>query len=218
MDIDEKTDKGNFEWKQIGNNKIPYFCRGEEKFVALKMFLQEGFIEHKYLLEHILENIYASFYFVRNFYVTEAEAHLLNQLNKDHYNNFYGQNPFNTTDRIIRLDDALEFRRLLCWCYAKSHKEKKDFKHYIGLFKINAKFLLPFVVINRIKQVPLYCFDRDAEILKPIATQLHKEDDLAYFKTCLKLQKKYKKMKRYGSSFLIELDHVKDLLGLTNNS
>lgn len=142
------------------------------------------------LLSKYLNYLHADIYSctcIHSFYITEAEARLLNEINNKHCEMQFGRETFTTKDLVVKLKDAHEFYTFLDVCYSKLLHNGIDGKEKCGFIRINNESVVPYTVKNDNKFVPLFYFEGETDNLKLKAEKL--EDwDLAYLKFCCKVQ------------------------------
>ncbi|XP_046678135.1 uncharacterized protein LOC124366001 isoform X1 [Homalodisca vitripennis] len=182
--LDEFSQRGKFGWVTLGNTHLPCILRHpEEKYCAVRM------VESK-LLSKYLNYLHADIYSctcIHSFYITEAEARLLNEINNKHCEMQFGRETFTTKDLVVKLKDAHEFYTFLDVCYSKLLHNGIDGKEKCGFIRINNESVVPYTVKNNNKFVPLFYFEGETDNLKLKAEKL--EDwDLAYLKFCCKVQ------------------------------
>lgn len=168
----------------LGNTHLPCILRHpEEKYCAVRM------VENK-LLSKYLNYLHADIYSctcIHSFYITEAEAKLLNEINNKHCEMQFGRESFTTKDLVVKLKDANEFYTFLDVCYSKLLHNGIDNKEKCGFIRINNESVVPYTVKNKEKFVPLFYFEGETDNLKLKAEKLENWD-LAYLKFCCKVQ------------------------------
>lgn len=181
---DEESLRGRFGWTVFGKIFIPYIYRQQEKYCSVKMV--ENKLLNKYL--HCLHSdIYSSCTCVRSYYITQAEANLLHDINSKHCDYEYTKEPFSQKDLIVRLSDATKFFQFLDICYRKLISGSKSPSEKCGFIRINKESVVPYTVRNGEQVVPLFYFEGETENLKQKADLLSGWD-LAYLKFCCKVQ------------------------------
>ena len=109
--LDEESKKGRFGWAEFEKNLIPYIFRnsGEkpEKYTSVRMV--ERKLLNKFL--SVLPTEVNSCHCIRSYYITDAEAKLLNEVNIKHSDLAFGKEPFTSKDLVVRMADAKEFYR-----------------------------------------------------------------------------------------------------------
>ena len=78
-------------------------------------------VERKFLCRflQVLPPEVNSCHCIRSYYITDAEAKLLNEINLKHADGLFSKEAFTTKDLVVRLSDAKEFYRFLDLCYKK---------------------------------------------------------------------------------------------------
>lgn len=180
---DEDSVRGRFGWITLGKYHIPYIFRYGEKFCAVRMV--ELKLLNKYL-NYLHSDIY-SCTCIRSYYITEAEARLLNEINVRHSESCFGRDFFTTKDLVVRLQDACEFYAFLDICYNKLLLSSNNPKDKCGFIRINGESVVPYTVRDGYKYVPLFYFEGETDNLKLKAEKLEGWD-LAYLKFCCKVQ------------------------------
>lgn len=181
---DEESQKGHFGWTTFGKTYIPYIYRQQEKYCSVRM------IEMKLLgkyLNCLHPDIYSSCTCVRSYYITEAEARLLIEINIKHCDGEFGRDIFTQKDLVVRLSDATKFYQFLDICYRKLISGSKSPSEKCGFIRINKESVVPYTVRNNEQVVPLFYFEGETENLKQKADYLSGWD-LAYLKFCCKVQ------------------------------
>lgn len=180
---DEDSLRGRFGWVTLGKCHIPYIFRYGEKYCAVRMV--EMKLLNKYL-SYLHSDIY-SCTCIRSYYITEAEARLLNEVNVRHCEGQFGREPFTSKDLVVRLQDAGEFYNFLDVCYNKLLLSSSNPKDKCGFIRINGESVVPYTVRDGFKYVPLFYFEGETDNLKLKAEKLEGWD-LAYLKFCCKVQ------------------------------
>ncbi|KAK3910587.1 Protein transport protein Sec31A [Frankliniella fusca] len=181
---DADSVKMHFGWVTLGKSHIPYILRyGSEKYCAVRM------VEMK-LLSKYLTYLHADIYSctcIRSYYITEAEARLLNDINIRHCDYQFGREPFTTKDLVVRLQDADEFYTFLDVCYNKLLPQNNSNSNKCGFIRIDGESVVPYILRNGIKYVPVFYFEGDTCSLIQKSETLEGWD-LAYLKFCCKVQ------------------------------
>lgn len=181
---DDESQRGRFGWTVFGKIFIPFIYRQQEKYCSVRMV--ENKLLNKYL--HCLHSdIYSSCTCVRSYYITQAEANLLHEVNSKHCDYEYTKEPFTQKDLIVRLSDATKFFQFLDICYRKLISGSKSPSEKCGFIRINKESVVPYTVRNSEQVVPLFYFEGETENLKQKADLLSGWD-LAYLKFCCKVQ------------------------------
>ena len=109
--LDEDSKKGRFGWAEFERNPIPYIHRisneKTEKYTSVRMV--ERKLLNKFL--SVLPTEVNSCHCIRSYYITDAEAKLLNEINIKHTDLHFGKEAFTTKDLVVRMADAKEFYR-----------------------------------------------------------------------------------------------------------
>ncbi|XP_026289035.1 uncharacterized protein LOC113214011 isoform X2 [Frankliniella occidentalis] len=181
---DADSVKMHFGWVTLGKSHIPYILRyGSEKYCAVRM------VEMK-LLSKYLTYLHADIYSctcIRSYYITEAEARLLNDINVRHCDYQFGRDPFTTKDLVVRLQDADEFYTFLDVCYNKLLPQNNTNSNKCGFIRIDGESVVPYILRNGTKYVPVFYFEGDTCSLIQKSETLEGWD-LAYLKFCCKVQ------------------------------
>ncbi|XP_066993187.1 uncharacterized protein [Anabrus simplex] len=180
---DEESVRGRFGWVTLGKCHVPFIFRYSEKYCAVRMV--ESKLLSKYL-NYLHSDIY-SCTCIRSYYITDAEARLLNEVNVKHCEGQFGREPFTTKDLVVRLQDAGEFYNFLDVCYNKLLLSSNNPKDKCGFIRINGESVVPYTVRDGYKYVPLFYFEGETDNLKLKAEKLEGWD-LAYLKFCCKVQ------------------------------
>ncbi|XP_023309869.1 uncharacterized protein LOC108916953 isoform X1 [Anoplophora glabripennis] len=204
--IDEESIKGRFGWTLMGKMHIPYILRSGESYCAVRM------VEMK-VLNKLLNYLHQDLYNctnIRSYYITEAEARLLNEINFKHCDYQFGREQFTSRDLIVRLTDANEFYQFLGHCYAKLvNTTDADNLDRCGFIRINRESVVPYTVYNEQKYVPLFYFEGETDNLKQRADKLEGWD-LSYLKFCCKVQGIRNELFAHDSCSVISLNDIKN--------
>lgn len=107
--IDFDSIRGVFGWATVDGINVPYIIRKYRKFVAVRI------VEKKILSKY--PNSFPDELGKKepliSYFVTEAEANLLNEINTVHCSFEYGHQPFTTKDLIVDLVEFEEFYNLV---------------------------------------------------------------------------------------------------------
>ncbi|XP_076261500.1 uncharacterized protein LOC143197163 isoform X2 [Rhynchophorus ferrugineus] len=204
--IDEESAKGRFGWTSMGKVHIPYIVRAGENYCAVRM------VEMKVLnkwLNYLHQDLYNCTN-IRSYYITEAEARLLNEINLKHCDHQFGREQFTSRDLIVRLSDANEFYQFLGHCYHKLvNTIEPEMPNRCGFIRINRESVVPYTVYNDQKYVPLFYFEGETENLKQRADKLEGWD-LSYLKFCCKVQGIRNELFAHDSCSVISLNDIKN--------
>ncbi|XP_071552439.1 uncharacterized protein [Panulirus ornatus] len=181
--IDEESVRGRFGWSTIHNAHIPYVFRREDKYCAVRMV--ETKLLNKYL--SYLPHEITTCIHVRSYFITEAEAKLLNEINMKHCEFQFGRDLFTTKDLVVRLQDARCFYKFLDTCFKKLVQKSPEQSEYCGFVRINGESVVPYTVKDNKKYVPLFYFEGETDTLKLKAEKVDNWE-LAYLKFCCKVQ------------------------------
>lgn len=204
--IDEESVKGRFGWTMIAKVHIPYISRSGENYCAVRM------VEMK-VLNKLLNYLHQDLYNctnIRSYYITEAEARLLNEINFKHCDYQFGREQFTSRDLIVRMTDANEFSQFLQHCYAKLvNNVDAESMDRCGFIRINRESVVPYTVYNDQKYVPLFYFEGETDNLKQRADKLEGWD-LSYLKFCCKVQGIRNELFAHDSCSVISLNDIKN--------
>lgn len=200
---------GLFTWLPISRYNLPCIVRvtnGEHlHYVSVRM--AETNLLKKYLPSlhsDLLEVVFVKFYLM-----THYEAKLFNEINRVHSNNFYGENSFSTTDYIVRFEDMCEFYGFIEFCYTKLfYNIITNLEEKCGFIRINFKSVVPYIVKENIKYVPLIYFNFTDKNLTQQCVQI-KDWSLAYLKFCCKVQDITANLYSSGFCRMINIDLIK---------
>lgn len=107
--IDSESVKGIFGWETIDDTSIPYILRKKRKFVSVRI------VERKLLSKY--PNTFPDELGKKDplvsYFITEAEASLLNEINTAHCDFDYGHSSFTVKDLIVDLEEFEEFFRVV---------------------------------------------------------------------------------------------------------
>nr|CAH7721821.1 unnamed protein product [Callosobruchus chinensis] len=204
--IDEDSVKGRFGWTLMGKMHIPYIIRYGQTYCSVRM------VEMK-VLNKLLNYLHQDLYNctnIRSYYITEAEAKLLNEINFKHCDYQFGREQFTPRDLIVKLSDANEFYQFLGHCYAKlMNTSDADNLDRCGFIRINRESVVPYTVYNDQKYVPLFYFEGETDNLKQRADKLEGWD-LSYLKFCCKVQGIRNELFAHDSCSVISLNDIKN--------
>ncbi|XP_060872993.1 uncharacterized protein LOC132946896 isoform X2 [Metopolophium dirhodum] len=207
---DKESLRGKFSWKLIKGYNVPYIIRvinGEHlKFVSVRMASNQ--LHNK--------NLHADIYkctLVKSHFITENEALLLNEINREHSDCKYGEEMFFAgKDYIIHLDDVCEYYTFIEICYEQLlGKNTPDRKNKCGFILINSESYVPYCVKDSRTYVPLFCFEGTAEI-ENLRHDIIDIDNwnLAYLKFCCKVQGIRNNLFASNSCTVSSLDNIKN--------
>lgn len=122
--------------------------------------------------------------------MTEVESNLLNEINKFHCELYYDQQSFTDEDLIVKLNDVIDFYNFLDACRNLLLPESSSNTLFrkCGFMRINNdnNSIVPYVVKNKRKYLPIFYFDGETKSLEEKAITLE-NFDLAYLKFCCKM-------------------------------
>ncbi|CAL1265764.1 unnamed protein product [Larinioides sclopetarius] len=176
--IDYSSICGAFGWTTIGPVHLPVIMRGEEKFIAVRMF------ESKIVFGYFPDIFPAAVFSCTNinsYYITTNEAKLLNEINSVHCDFQFGYNDFSTKDYVVRLKDAVELFDFLEFCRTKLYGQGSNsaISDKCGFF-LNYK--IPFVKKGTKKYVSLNIIYCDGATPAVNSSESITNWDLAYFR------------------------------------
>lgn len=203
--IDEESLMGRFGWTTIGDVHIPYILRSGGKFCSVSMV--ELKLLDKYL-KFLHEDIH-SCACIKSYYITVAEKKLLDEINIVHCDSQFGKVRFTNKNLICRLSDVEEFYCFLTTCYNKLLNWKQNATDRCGFIIINKQSVVPYIVYNEQKYLPLFYFEGDTASLIVKAKKLDGWD-LAYLKFCFKVQGIKNELITHVA-LVISLDDVKNV-------
>lgn len=203
--IDEESVRGRFGWAAIDKVHIPYILRNNEKYVSVKMV--ELKLVKKYV-NYLHQDVY-NCTCVRSYYITDAEARLLNEINFRHCDYQFGRDQFTTRDLILRLSDAQEFYHFVSSVYSKLANGETSVLDRCGFIRINKESVVPYAMYNGQKVVPLFYFEGETDNLKLKADKLEGWD-LSYLKFCCKVQGIRNELFAHDSCSVISLNDIKN--------
>ncbi|VVC45061.1 Hypothetical protein CINCED_3A013979 [Cinara cedri] len=202
-------------WEKIESFYVPYIKRtfNGETLNYVSVQIAETHPLSKYIIS-LLVKLYTC-PAVKSFFITEFEAQLLNNINKDQ---FYGKGQFyGGKDCIVRLEDVKElyafieacFKQLLC--NTASARQRK-----CGFISINSKFAVPYSIKDNHKYIPLFCFEGEIDSLSQHAIKLENWD-LAYLKFCSRVQGVRNELETSDSCTVVRLDDIKKYFSFDTN-
>lgn len=185
--IDEESQMGHFGWPVTESDiysGIPYILRGNEKYFVIRMIKMKPPISN-YL--HCLRQDIYSHYTKLTLHVTEAEARLLNEINKNHCDYKFGQQLFTTESLLIKCSDAYALYEFLDTCYKHLAMCSQKIPNKIGFIQFDY-IVVPFVYVHSELYMPLHCFSNTNHLEIDFITGW----DLAYMKFCCLYQGTWK--------------------------
>lgn len=167
--IDSESIKGIFGWETVDDTSIPYILRKQRKFVSVRI------VERKLLSKY--PNTFPDELGKKDplvsYFITEAEANLLNEINTAHCDFEYGHNPFTVKDLIVDLEEFEDFFKIVKKTFpadvlAKINEEpaapvipspvKPDVSQFCGWLQINntvSPYIVRFENGTQVKLVPV---------------------------------------------------------------
>merc|ERR1719323_2384363 len=206
--LDEESKKGRFGWGEFKRTPCPTFYewlgKKTEKYTSVRMV--ERKLLNKFL--SVLPTEVNSCHCIRSYYITDAEAKLLNEINIKHADLHFGKEAFTTKDLVVRMADAKEFYRFLDLCYKKLVLKRSNASDRCGFFRINRESVVPYTLKDSVKYVPLFYFEGETDHLK---LKSDKVDgwDLAYLKFCCKVQGIRNELFAADTCRVVALDEIK---------
>ncbi|CAG5123757.1 unnamed protein product, partial [Candidula unifasciata] len=167
--VDSESIKGIFGWETVDDTNIPCLLRNQRKFVSVRI------VERKLLSKY--PNTFPDELGKKDplvsYFITEAEASLLNEINTTHCDYEYGHNPFTVKDLIVDLEEFEEFFKIVKKTFpadvlAKINEEpappampspvKPDLSQFCGWLQINntvSPYIVRFDSGVQVKLVPV---------------------------------------------------------------
>lgn len=202
--FDERSKKGQFGWFTLGNVHVPYIYRNDEQYCSVRMVELSALNS---FLRFLNKDIYNCTN-IRSYYVTPAEASLLNQINFLHCDSQYGRDQFTVKDLVVKVNDAEEFYQFLGACYSKLLNGKTEGDSRLGFVIINKESVVPYTISKGQKYVPLFYFEGEIDQLKLKSYKLEGWD-LCYLKFCCKIQGIRNQLFAHDTCSVINLDDIK---------
>lgn len=200
---DQDTLRGHFGWALVGNEYLPYIFRNGKKYCAVRIVEMKVLKRFSNLIHHDIYSCVS----IESYYLTKEESDLLNEINFKHCDAEYGVVVFTTNDLIVSLDDVKEFYTFLDTCCKKLVNYSTTNIVRCGFMKINKESLVPYVIYNRKKYVPLFYFEGEVDSLKEKAIRI-KGWDLSYLKFCCKLQGVRNELFSHDSCLVVTLADI----------
>lgn len=147
---------GHFGWKMIAKQyAIPYIYRQNKEYVPLKLvrlFLTQMNIR--------LPDDLTNFTYIKQVPINGVEVNLMNEINHIHNDNKYPFR-FDLGDTLVRIKDVENIVNFLIDCSEKLEYGDKHKSIKFGMVKIESvtsgrQFILPFVMKNNRRMVPLH--------------------------------------------------------------
>ena len=165
-----------FNWTKVDGIKVPYIMRGNVKFVSVKMVESKLLSRFPKITMDNMGNVGP----IYSYYVTEAEAKLLTNINAQCYHYAFGNKAFTTKDLIVSLSDFENFyNRARQHFLSKSNpaESKVPISQPVdnapttrtdgGWVQIN-NTVVPYVLRNGVKFVPLSVIKYAAGLLTDV--------------------------------------------------
>ena len=140
--IDEKSEEGVFGWACVGGLFVPVIYRGVEGLVPVRI------VESKIIAQFSNSLTWSVFSCIniRSYYVTEKEAILLNEINTQHCDCYYGFEAFSPKDVVVCLTDVHTLHSFL-----ETSREifavglNKSSVDWLGFVNISGSIIAPFI-------------------------------------------------------------------------
>lgn len=173
--VDYLSVRGVFGWTTIDGISIPYLVRKDQKFLSVRI------VERKILIRypnHFPDELARKGPLI-SYFVTDAEAKLLNEINTVHCSFEYGEQPFTTKDLMVILGEFEEFYNLVKMTYPKECSASTSSVRDVRLLQMPRTFgwmqinntVVPYVVRSSGKFVPLSVIVHAANLLTPIMVE-----------------------------------------------
>lgn len=142
--IDSQSIAGSYGWESIDGIAVPVLFRETEKLVAVRV------VENKIisLYSNCLPWKVFSCINIRSYFVTEAEAKLLNEINSLHCDSYFGFDTFSPKDVVVCIQDVFTLRTFLETSKAifTQGLYKSSSTPRMGFVNISDSFVVPFIV------------------------------------------------------------------------
>lgn len=132
--IDGPSVKSQFGWELIGSEQlpIPVILRNNDiRYCPVRIVEQEIIKKYDSLPQSVFQCIT-----LKSFYITAAEAKLLNKINFEHCNCYYGETMFGLKDVILSASDVTDLCRYLSISEKFFNGDPSDLKGKFGLIRI----------------------------------------------------------------------------------
>lgn len=133
--IDTPSVEGRFGWEKLGNDNfaVPVIFRtNDQKYCPVRIVEQEIIKKYDGLDQSVFQCLT-----LKSFYITPAEAKLLNTINFQHNNARYGEQFFTSKDVIINFEDVRSLSRFLNLSNELYNNPKSDAcLEYLGVYKM----------------------------------------------------------------------------------
>ncbi|CAH1737582.1 unnamed protein product [Aphis gossypii] len=212
--IDVESIIGSFNKISIEGSPISYITRkinGEElKFVSVLM--AETLLLGRYL-RYFNPDIFCHCISVKGYYITDAEAKVLNYINVQCSSTMNGNHEFIAgKDCIVRLEDVQEFHTFLNVCYNKMESNINDqeiqFEKQFGYIRFES-YVIPYFTKEGEKYLPLLFFEKTTDDLLLGAMEL-KNWDLAYLKFCCHIMGVYDDLYNFDFCTVVRFNNLKN--------
>lgn len=206
--MDDTSRRGQFGWHEIDKKHFPYILRNQnkEKYVSVRMVESEN--QLLFSLLYRLPSELNMCHSIQSWYITDRELTLLNEINIEHTDNYYGREPFTSKDSIVSLSDVTELYSFLDFCQQKILNKGAKISNKCGFIKINQESLVPYITINKAKCIPIFYFQDEVETLN-LKTITVIGWDLAYLKFCFKVHGIRRDLYDTDACQAVELEEMK---------
>lgn len=179
--IDHLSRMGRFGWPENSTDEfygIPYILRNSIKYFAVEMILMKQPIRSYF--SRIQPVVYEYYYSIKE-HATQAECHLLNEINIMHCDMQFGKKPFTTESFIIKVTDAYALYEFLETCFKALSFSTKTLLNKIGFIQFSfSGIFIPYVTVNNDQYMPLCCFSNTNNTKVDFISGW----DLAYLRFC----------------------------------
>jgi len=177
--IDSQSIAGSFGWESIGDIPVPIIFRENERLVPVRV------VENKIISLYSNQMPWTVFSCIniRSYYVTQAEASLLNEINSVHSDYSFGYETFSSKDVVVCLHDVFALHSFL-------GKSKEIFLRglrsddWLGFLSISGSLIVPYITKSSKKYVPQSFIEQKVLMIK-VSRIAMDEWDCSYLKMLL---------------------------------
>lgn len=135
--LDMPSVQGRFGWEKLGSEglAIPVIVRNNQvRYCPVRIVEQEIIKKFDALPQGVFKCIT-----LKSFYLTPTEAKLLNLINFNHCNSYYGEQLFTTKDVILSASDIKDLLRFLNISHKIFNEDPSSFVNKFGVIKIQIR-------------------------------------------------------------------------------
>lgn len=165
----------------------------------------------RYYLRYLKANITYAFTSIKKYSIPESEAKLIDYVNIEHSDQIYGKELFQARkDNVVYMEDVLEYYAFIKFCHTKQLCNV-TLEEKCGFIIINSKFVVPYIIKNNEKYIPLFFFEGKTDLyhLRHGAVKLENWN-LEYLKFYCKIKIINNELYNSYSCIVTSLDYIKN--------